>query len=125
MAKEPISIDWTIASAANASDRIALLGHSLYSIKVPAGWAADQDIGIQGATEDPFSDHLTASWKTITDQQGNAVRFTGVAAGKILSIDPRLTTGPRQIRLVSLDAAGVLENVAADRSGQAMLRRDF
>ena len=125
MPKEPIYVDWTIASAANSSGRVALSGHSLYGIKVPAGWDTNQDIGIQGATEDPFSDHLTASWQTLTDQQGNAVRLTGVAAGKMLSIDPRLTTGPRQIRFVSLNAVGALEVVAADRSGQAMLRRDF
>jgi hypothetical protein len=120
---EPVYVPWTIAEAASASNRVPLLGHSLFGIKAPAGWSAAQDIGIEAAVEDPFQTHVTADWETLTDQEGNAIVFTGVEEGKILEIDPLLTIGPRQIRFVALDGLGAAEVVAAARVGQAMLRR--
>ena len=124
MSVEPIYVPWTIASAASASGRVALNGHCLCGIKVPSGWDAAQDIGVECAVEDPFQTHVTADWEPLRDQEGNQVVFTGVAADQIHELnDKTLSIGPRQIRFVSLDGLGAAQVVAADRVGQAMLRR--
>ena len=117
---------FTILSAASVSEVFKTGGASLVAIKVPAGWAATQDIAIIGAVEDADAATETTDLQRLYNQAGALEKFAGAGAllpDTIHWIDPKATFGLKQVQLESVnEGTDVAEVVAADRVGMIGLR---
>ena len=117
---------FTILSAASVSEVFKTGGASLVAIKIPAGWAATQDIAIIGAVEDPYAATEVTDLQRLYNQAGDLQKFAGNPAlldNTIHWIDPKVTFGLKQIQLQSVnEGTDLAEVVAADRVGMIGLR---